>query len=71
VLIHIGVTPKKDKWEHLCVGNSCGESKIQAYSRRIFRTILRTGHHVEPVEVGVLREVVSEIKIIVFCKKGK
>jgi hypothetical protein len=33
--------------------------------------ILRPGGHAEPAEVGVLRQVVSELTIIVFCKQER
>jgi hypothetical protein len=33
--------------------------------------ILRPGGQEEPAEVGVLCQVVSELTIIVFCRKGR
>jgi hypothetical protein len=54
VLVHIGITSNKDLWKHLCVGYSCGESKSQVDTRRIFRMILRPRGPAEPAEVGVL-----------------
>jgi hypothetical protein len=55
VLVRTGVTPKKDLWKHLCVEDSCGESKSQLDSKGRLRTILRPGGQAEPAEVGVLR----------------
>jgi hypothetical protein len=54
VLVRTGVTPKKDLWKHLCVEDSCGESKSQSDSKGRLRTILRLGGQAEPAEVGVL-----------------
>jgi hypothetical protein len=53
----------------VCVGDSRGESKGQLDSRRIFRTILRPGGRAEPVEVGVLHQVVSKLTIIFFVSR--
>jgi hypothetical protein len=69
VLVRTGVTPKKDLWKHLCVEDSCGESKSQSDSKGRLRMILRPGGQAEPAEVGVLRQVVSELTIIVFCSR--
>jgi hypothetical protein len=51
------------------VGDSNWESRSHFDSRN--RKIQRLGGQAEPTEVGVLRQVVSELTIIVFCKQGR
>jgi len=59
VLVHVGINSGKDLWRHLCVGDSCGESKSQLDSKLILRAILIMRCRAEPAEVGVLCQVVS------------
>jgi hypothetical protein len=68
VPVHTGVTPKKDLWKHLCVEDSCGESKSQSDSKGRLRMILRSGDQAEPVEVGVLRHVSVRSHSWIACR---
>jgi len=68
VLVCTCITYKKDLWLYVLEIRVGNEGAILAQGSR---NIQRPRGHAEPIEVGVLCQVVLELIIIVFCKKGR
>jgi hypothetical protein len=69
VLVRTGVTPNKDLWIDTCVLRiPTGNQRVNQTQKGRLRMILRLRSHAEPVEVGVLRHVVSELTTTIFYK---
>jgi hypothetical protein len=63
VHVHVGITSGKHLWKHVCVRDSCGESKSPSKSKGILRTILRPRGRAKPTEIEVLHQL-SAIKCL-------